>query len=247
MKNTKFSAIVLCSCLLAACGGGGGGGGTTSVATNVDAQGYWTGPTNSGYSVYLAVLENGESWGIYRSGSLIYGAVYGASTVNGGTITITGTNFDFQASTATAGTLSGPVVAKNTMNLSEIGSSLTASLTYDPTYDTPATSSVIAGTWSTTGRSASYSLIPATITIDGTGNFSLVQPNCTSIGTVVPRPGGKNIYNVNLSTTGSGCASGQSTLSGVLFVDTTVTPYQFVALTLTPSKNDGLIVLGSKQ
>jgi hypothetical protein len=90
-------------------------------------------------------------------------------------------------------------------------------------------------------------LIPGAITIDSTGRFVLNQTNCITTGSIVPRSGGKNIYNITLSSTGSGCAVGQGTLSGVTHIDTSVTPNKLLALSLTPSKSDGLIVIGTKQ
>ena len=235
--------IVTLSCgLLLACGGGGG---SSPAVTNTDAQGYWTGTSSAGYTVNTAVLDNGEVWGVYSSGSTIYGALYGTSSVGGSTITVTGTDFNFQTNTSSTGTLTGPVVAKSTMTLSGVNGSVR--LNYQTSYDTAATAAAIAGTWSIVGRSGSYTLIPATITVSSSGNFTLVQSACTSSGVVVPRPGGKNIYNVSLTASGSGCATGQSTLAGVLYIDTAVIPNKFLSLALTPSKNDGIIVIGTKQ
>ena len=243
MKNLFNLLTSLCIAItLAACGGGGGG--NSSATPNTDAQGFWTGTSSGGYTVTTAVLDNGEVWGIYSAGSTIYGALFGTSSVSGSTITVTGTDFDFLVNTATAGTLAGPVVAKSTMTLANAKGSVP--MIYRTSYDTPATSSAIAGTWSFVGRSGSYTLVPATITINSTGNFTLVQSTCTTSGAIVPRTGGKNVYNITLTLSGIGCAAGQSTLSGILIIDTTVTPNKFLSLALTPSKNDGLIVMGTK-
>ena len=70
MRALKLSALVM-PLVLTACGGGGGGGSTV----NADAQGYWSGPASTGYTVNAVVLETGETWGIYSSGSTIYGAL----------------------------------------------------------------------------------------------------------------------------------------------------------------------------
>lgn len=242
LKQIKFTLSCCTVALLAACGGGGG---SSPAVINVDAQGYWSGVASTGYKVTAAVLDNGEIYGIYTSGSTIYGALYGTSTVSGSTMTATGTDFNFLSNTASTSTLTGPVVAKSTLTLSNANGSLP--LTYQASYDTPATAAAIAGTWAFEGRSGSYTLAPGTVVINSTGNFSLVQSTCTSTGVVTPRPGGKNVYNVNLTASGSGCATGQSTLAGVLSVDTTVTPNKFLSLALTPSKSDGLIVIGTKQ
>ena len=131
--------------------------------------------------------------------------------------------------------------------MSLTGSGVTAALTYQSSYDTPATAAAVMGTWSFTGRSGSYSLIPGSVTIDGSGTFFLNQDDCMTTGSIVPRSGGKNIYNINLSSSGIGCAAGQSTLSGVTYLDTSVTPNKFLILALTTNKSDGLIVIGTKQ
>ena len=241
MKNTiKLTLAASAVAVLAACGGGGGGG-----TASVDPQGIWSGPASTGYTVNSVVLETGETWGFYTSGSTIYGALYGSAAVNGSSISINGTDFNFLNNSSSAGNLSGTVVAKTSMSLS--GTGVTVPLTYQSTYDTAATASGPIGTWSFIGRSGGYSLIPGSITIDGAGRFVLNQTNCVTTGSIVPRSGGKNIYNVNLSAVGIGCAAGQSTLSGVAFLNTAVTPNQFYSLALNSNKSDGLIVIGTKQ
>jgi hypothetical protein len=246
MKNTiKYTLAASAVALLVACGGGGGGGGSSSPAASADPQGIWTGPASTGYTVNAVVLETGETWGFYTSGSTIYGALYGSAAVNGSSISINGTDFNFLNNSSSAGNLTGTVVAKTSMSLS--GSNVTVPLTYDSSYDTAATSSGPTGTWSFIGRSGNYSLIPGSITIDGSGNFVLNQTNCVTNGSIVPRAGGKNIYNVSLSASGVGCAAGQSTLSGVAYLNTSVTPNQFYSLALNSNKSDGVIVIGTKQ
>lgn len=242
MKISQPIAGVFLAALLSACGGGGGGGATT---TNADPQGYWSGPTSTGYTANLAVLENGEIWGVYSSGSVIYVALYGTSSVSGNNIAATGTDFNFVTNTATPGTVTGTFTPKSSLSLKNANASL--ALVFQPSYDTPATSAAITGTWSFTGRSGSYTLMPGTITVNSAGNFTLNQSTCTTSGSIVPRLGGKNIYNVNLTASGSGCAVGQSSMSGIVYLDATVTPNKFLSLALTPNKNDGVIVIGTKQ
>jgi hypothetical protein len=240
--NFNKSLLALITASLTACGGGGGGG--SSVA-NADPQGFWSGLSPAGYTVNAVVLDGGETWGIYSSGSTVYGALYGAATTSGNTATITGTDFNFLTNTSAQGTLSGPITAKSSMSLSN--SSGTIPLTYSSSYETAATAAAVTGTWSYVGRSGGYTLVPANITINSSGVFTLSQTNCATSGSIVPRAGGKNVYNITLTSVGSGCAAGQSTLTGVTYLDTTVTPNKFLALALTPSKSDGLIVIGTKQ
>lgn len=224
--------------LLSACGGGGDGG------SNADPQGIWTGPATTGYTVNAALLDNGEIWGIYSSGGTIYGALFGNTSVSGNRITVSGTDFNFLSNSATAGTLTGSFSPKASMGLSS--PSVSVSLAYSATYETPATAAAIAGTWSFIGRSSDYELVPGSITVDGSGNFTLSQTNCTTSGSIVPRPGGKNIYNVTLTSSGSSCAVGTTSLAGIAYLDTSASPNRFLALGLTSAKDDGLIVIGTK-
>jgi len=240
MKNMiKKLLIVTTIGFLTACGGGG-----ENVA-NADPQGFWTGPASSGYTVNAAVLESGETWGVYSSGSTIYGALYGTTTTSGNTVSIRGTDFNFLTNSSSTGNLTGPITAKSSMSLS--GSGATVPLTYQSSYDTPATAEEVTGTWSFIGRSGLYTLEPSTITINNAGAFTLSQTGCVTTGSVIPRPGGKNVYNLTLSAIGVNCVAGQSVMSGVVYLDTTVTPNKFLSLALTPSKTDGLVVIGTKQ
>jgi hypothetical protein len=239
--NSKFALLPIVL-LLAACGGGGG---SSSNVTNADPQGYWIGPASTGYTVNAVVLDTGETWGVYSSGSLIYGALYGHTSVSGSNVTITGTDFNFLSNTSAPGTLVGTVTPRSSMSLS--GTGITLPLTYQTTYDTAASSTTATGTWSFTGRSGLYFLTPGTFTVDNTGHFTLNQTNCITTGSIIPRTGGKNVYNVSLASSGVGCAVGYNNLNGVAYIDTTVTPNKFISLALTTSQNDGLIVLGTKQ
>jgi hypothetical protein len=238
MKKSLLVSFSTVALFLSACGGGGD-------SSNVDPQGIWSGPASSGVVVNAVVLETGEVWGIYSSGSEIYGALYGSAVMNGSSISIAGTDFDFAANRATPGGLSGNVVAKSTMSLS--GNGITLPLTYQPSYDSSASTTAATGNWTFIGRSGSYTLTPGSFAFDRSGRFSLNQSNCLTTGSISPRPGGKNVFNLTLTTSGSGCASGLSSLSGVAYLDTSVTPNKFLALALTPTKSDGLIVIGTKQ
>lgn len=245
MRLHLLGSLLVVVGVLTACGGGGGGGGG---AANADPQGFWTGSTTSsvGSTVHVVVLDTGETWGVYSSGSTITGALYANATASGNTATITGSNFNFLTNSGLRGTLTGPIAAKSSMSLTD-GGSVTYSLTYSSTYETAASSAGVAGTWSYVGRSRGYSLIPANITIDPSGNFTLSQTNCATSGSIVPRTGGKNVYNITLTAVGSGCAAGQSTLTGVTYLDTSVTPNKFIALALNSNKDDGVVVIGTKQ
>ena len=233
-----FAAVSIV--LITACGGGSSGG-----TTNADAQGIWTGQASTGVTVNTVVLENGESWGIYSIGSTIYGALYGTASVSGNAITISGTDFNFPTNIATKGTFTGTVTAKSAMSLTSANSNV--ALSYLSQYDTAATAAAVTGNWSFIGRSGSYTLLPGSISVNSSGEFSLNQTNCVTSGSIVPRSSGKNVYNVTLISVGSSCAVGQSSMAGVAYLDTSVTPNRFLSLALNASKGDGVIVIGTKQ
>lgn len=224
--------------ILAGCGGGG------DDVESVDPQGLWSGTASTGYTVDVAVLDNNEVWGIYSSGGTVYGALYGTASTSGNSISVVGSQFDFLSESVASGTLKGKVSSKSSLSLSD--SDVSVSLSYQSIYDTPATAAAISGAWSFIGRSGSYDLVPGQIAIDDSGAFVLNQTNCVTTGSMTPRAGGKNVYNVTLTSVGVGCATGYSNINGVAYVDTNSTPNRFLALGLTPGKSDGLIVIGTK-
>ena len=120
IKQFKLAAGLATIATLVACGGGG-----DSSTANADPQGIWTGPASTGYTISAAVLENGETWGVYSSGSTIYGALYGTTTTNGNSVSIRGTDFNFLTNSSSVGNLTGPITAKSLMSLSSTGATVT--------------------------------------------------------------------------------------------------------------------------
>jgi len=236
--------LVLISVLLAGCGGGGSSGGGGS--TNADPQGIWSMKNSSGGpAVNLAILENGETWGIFFTAGKVGGAYYGTTTVSGSNASTTLTEFDFGIRTLPPATISGAITPKSSLTLS--GSSGSATFTYNSAYDNPAISTAIAGRWSIAGQNFSSGTIgPLSINVDSAGAFTVNETNCSIRGNIVPRPGGKSIYNVAVSFTGAGCGS-DIALSGVGTVDTSVSPNQFTSIVANPAKTGGVFFSGVKQ
>lgn len=234
---------------LSACGGGGGDSGTTAtpvtpVVVNT-AEGLWTGPASTGYTVNMAVLENGESWGVYTSGSTIYGALNGTANGTGTTFSGTGKDFNFLTGSVTAGALTGTVVQKSSISAST-NTGGTVSLTYDTAYDQPASLATLAGSYTYTGRTGAYILASNTLVISGTGTFTLSAAGCTTTGSLAPRASGKNIFNFTASFVGACALPTGTSVTGIAYLDTTTAPYRISALGLNAAKTDGIIVIGSK-
>jgi hypothetical protein len=239
MKNTiKLTLAASAVALLAACGGGGG----SSAPVAGTAEGFWEGTTSTGYNAAVAVLENGETWGLYTSGNTVYGALYGTSTGSGSTFSASGSDFNLLNWAVTSGSLNGTVVPQSTIRAVS-GGGTTVNLTYDSSYNTPATQAAITGTYTVRAISATGSADDVAMTISSTGVLSVPGVGCTASGTVVPRPSGKNVYNISVTFTGNNCALGNGgTASGIFILDGTLA----ISLALTPNKQDGFIAFGLK-
>lgn len=240
----KLLATVLASLTLVACGGGGGGDATATAS----AEGFWVGTTAKGSVVNLAILENGETWGLYGSSGSLTGAVYGNTSTNGTSLTGSGYGFDFVTRISGSGTYTGSVTTKGSISLNvSDGTKLTG--TYDASYDQPASVASVAGTyagWAVTGGIAPQA---TTVVVDANGNISssVVSGNlsCTTSGKATPRASGKNVYNVQMTFTGNYCALGNGTVvNGVATYN--AASHQLITMALNSAKSDGLIYLGTR-
>lgn len=258
---TKFFCGVsfLIVAFLTACGGGGGtgsatsGGGTSGVVVDPSvntSEGYWTGTSSTGTTINLAVLETGESFGIYTTtaGSNITGALYGQSSGLGTAFTGKGSDYNFATSVVTPGGFTGTVTAKNAINAASFAG-FNVNVKYNPDYDTPATLASAAGTYLIIGRSGRNIIIPNYITVNAQGVFTNLENGCTRTGTLAPRASGKNIYNLTVSVSGTSCTSFPSgtVLTGVMHLDKTSVPSRFYSLVLKSDKSDAMVIVGTKQ
>lgn len=245
----KYSVSILSIAFLFACGGGGGGGG--NVVVNVDPQGLWKGTNSSSQAtVNIAVLDNGEAWGIFSEGASLLGAIYGNATTNGNNISASGKAINFETLSSSSVNLTGTVAAKSTMTLATLGVSIP--LVYQPSYETAATANAISGTWSFDARlvrSGNVNTPPTeTITIDDAGAFSVGNSFCQISGSVTPQSGGKNIYSLTMSVTGLlDVCDVPSSMSGIVYIDTSVTPNKFFSLALSPNKDNAVFAIGQKE
>ena len=243
MNCRKHFALSLLAALLVGCGGGGGG----SAPVSGSAEGFWNGTATGGYTTSIAVLDNGETWGLYGSGGSLAGALYGQTVVNGTALSGTGTSFNFVTRTSGTGSYSGTVTAKSSLSLTSGATTFAAS--YDSTYDQAATLSALAGTYTGYALTGTIAAQTTTVTVTSGGliSSSYVSGNlsCSTSGTATPRAGGKNVYNVQLTFTGNYCALGNgTTVSGV---GTFNAPNkQVIVMTLNGGKTDGLMFVGQR-
>ena len=241
----KMLITVAAVSVLSACGGGGGGG--TPDATNT-AQGIWDGTVTGGFNASVAILENGETWGIYASGNSLVGAVYGQTTSTNTSLTGNVLSFDFVQRLSGTGTYTGNVTPKSTISfVANDGDRFTGS--YDAAYDQPASSANLAGSYTgfaVTGTTLNQSL-PITISANGVINGTVTSGNlsCAASGTATPRASGKNIFDIRLNFAGGFCDPAVGpTATGIAFYD--VTSRQVGVMVLNPAKTDGLVYIGTR-
>lgn len=236
----SLSLCAFASVVLTGCGGGGGGGATT----NASAEGFWSGPTSTGFTANLVILETGESWGIYTSGNTIFGALYGQTSTSGNNVSGSGTDFDLVNRTSTASSFSGSVSPKSSLSV-RTSSGTTFSGAYSAAYDTPASLAALAGTFTGTAVTANTKPTTVQVTVSASGAITLPATNgCSATGTATPRPTGKNVFNISVTFSGA-CALGSgTTTNGVGYYD--ASSKRLLGLALNTSKSDGFIFTAVK-
>jgi hypothetical protein len=260
-KRTLIPALLTLT-LLAACGGGGGGGGgggsvdqssaiggSTEIKGPQNAEGYWSGTAATGTSFHLAILENGESWGIYTStqGTFVSGALQGQTQTDGAEMTGSGRSYSFTTEGFSTGTLKAQVKPQSTLVTNSLAG-FSATLTYNAGYDARATLSDLTGRYLIFGRSDRDIIIPNHVDINMQGVFSNLENGCTRVGQLTPRASGKNIFNMTVTFSGACTSFANGTrLQGIAFLDKSVTPYRLRSLSLNAERSSGMVIIGTKQ
>lgn len=241
MKTMKTRmAAIAASAVLAACGGGGDEGPASPTA-----EGFWSGSTTTGVGVSLAILENGETWGVYTSGGGIAGALYGNTRSSGSSLNGSGSDFNIPSRTSAPATYSGTFSPKSSISVTTSGG-VSFTGTYGTAYDQPASLAAVAGSFSGVGVSGSSPVQGVSVTISPTGAITVpASLGCSASGSAVPRSSGKNIFNVSVTFSGSTCALGNgATATGVAYYDAAT--QDLLVLALNSAKTDGFIYIGSK-
>ncbi len=212
--------------LLSGCGGGGGGDPTGDAAriTQAAAEGVYRGHLNgsTSHDFQLLVLENDELWSIYGDDTpgrfVVRGFLQGAGLSHLGFFSADDTR-DFGTTPTVLGRfgasyqLHGMLVGGFTWPTGSVSYAGNAVDPSNPTadYDTPATLSDIAGSWSLTGPDGAVTAV----TIDATGAVQASSPGCTSSGAIAARASGKNVFDVSVTMGASPCASPGATFRGI--------------------------------
>ena len=239
--------------LLAACGGGGSS--DTSMST-ASAEGAYSGTiTGSGSAAAFeaVVLEDGELWTLYGNqvgGELfVLGFLQGLGTSSNGSFT-SATLRDFGTAPSIAASLSATYVPAASIagTLTEAGGSIALSGTAIPAanfnYNTPASSQSIAGSWQMSLSDGET--LPLTIAQNGTASGTS-SGGCSIIGTVTPRPSGKNVYNVALTFGPAPCVLANQAETGIAVYTTLSTgAHQLIAGAIDSTRSFGTIAFGTR-
>jgi len=208
--------------LLAACGGGGSPGSPDTIS----AEGFYAGSNLGGglaTSFELLVLEDDEFWmlrGVTSSGGFSpMGALFGQGTSSGGKFTSAAAHvLPVGSGYPATATLSAAYVPQVSIDGASVlfGTAFPFSGTAIgvPSYDyrAPARISTIQGVW----QLFDFDHFSYTMTIAADGSVTGTSfGNCPFSGTVTPRPSGKNVFNVDLTSVGSASCGSGSTVSGI--------------------------------
>ena len=245
----KYLTPLLFSFTLVACGGGEHEGGSsagvlTLTSATATAQGYWSGSNAAGQNVLLAILDNGEVWGVYTSNKLPVGGLQGSVAYAGNTLSGVGYDFNTALSSVSRTSYTGSFVASSTISVTTTaGSVLTAK--YDAGYDQSPSMANLAGTFTGGGVTGTGASPFSVITVSALGTITGTSAGCALAGTAVARPSGKNSFDVSLAFSGSACALGNgTTANGFAYYDATAR--QLISMSLNGAKTDGFIYSGTK-
>lgn len=219
-RTAWLGAALLAAAALTGCGGGGSQG--ASGSPTATAEGVYQGTTSTGLSFDALILGDGSVWSIYgnqfNGGLQVTGLFTGSGSSTSTTYLATTEDYPAPGSSAIAGTLDATYVAGSTLSgtITESGqtTSISGAVPVASTYDylTPATSTAVSGTWSGNLLDGET----ATISVSSSGSLSGTSSRgCTFTGSITPRPGGKNVYNVTLSFGGSPCFAAGTSANGI--------------------------------
>lgn len=242
--KVKLTALAVAA-LLAACGGGG----DSAPAGPSAAQGLWVGTTTTNRAVTGLVFSDGSYYVLYsRVGSptVIGGVVQGSSSAsNGSWSSIDARDFNIEGVGVLSASLAGTYTAKQSLAGTVTypgGSTSSFSGTYNASYETAATLSAVAGTY--TGSVAfSQGTQAATVSVAASGAVTALAGGCTATGAATPRTDG-NAYNVTLNFGPSPCFFPNQSFAGIAYFDAAAK--RLYAAAPNAARTDGVLFVGTK-
>jgi hypothetical protein len=229
---------------LTGCGGGGDGPISSTVAATYTAEGYWTGFTPAGWAFNLAVLETGETWALYFSGTTIFGAMAGKSTWTTTALSGSGTEFIFPTRSVVPSTHTGTYTRKANM-LFQTSGGASANTSYATLYDAPVNLSQVAGVFRGPTVTAKSNLLEQTLTVDTNGAINGGNVGCGITGVMLPRPSAKGVFNLFVTLAGQLCPLGiEGPMQGLAVYDPA--DRRLVMISVNSEKKDGFFYVGTR-
>ena len=244
-KLIPLALAVAAALSLTGCGGG---------EDETSSEGFYAGTlTSSSFNGFsMVVLEDGTFWNLYgqESGGVLAAAgfIQGTGSADDGTFTSANAR-DFGKLPATpltlnanynADAMSGSLVYSNGALQFNGGSVLTSLYNYD----IPASSAAVSGNWILTnfGGAATPMAISSNGILSGQD-----QTGCAYSGSIVPRPSGKNVFNVSISFGAAPCALPGQTLTGIgLLTEPLDTGTALTILTVDATRTYGFGAIGTR-
>lgn len=243
-RCTRAALAAVAVALAAGCGGGDDDEDYVAPVTPkvTGAEGFWIGTGSTGYDVALAILDDGETWGVYARNGVIVGAVHGTSTAANGRLQGSAAQFNLAENSVTSRAFEGTYATQKDIQVWFGFDAFTG--TYSAAYEQPASLAQLAGTYRGVGISAGAAQVAATLSVSATGVIaSEPMQGCTVQGTAAPRTGGKNLFDVRLSFAGDACTLGHgSVATGVAYQENG----RLLLIGLLPSQVRGFAFQGSK-
>lgn len=239
-KAVKLTITTALASALVACGGGGG-----DSTSSISAEGIWGGTTSGGALTALIVLEDGETWGAYGNDNVsspAAGVLQGQLSTSGNAVSGSLRDVSLLGIEPSSLSISGTTVPKSSLNLL-LGETTPLNMTYDASYDIPASLATMAGTYTGTALSSDGIDEGSIVVLTQGGAISTsssTATGCTGSGSVALRNSNKAVVNFSITFSGTGCLFPPGTvIQGVA----QVTGGDLVVIGLDDSKTQGLLFM----
>ena len=261
MKLSVVVAATFATLGLVACGGGGSGGESTPVTAPVPAPppataegvygGTLTGSTSPDFQ--LLVLENGDFYTLYGTNTsasfVVAGLIQGSGTSANNRFTSSNAA-DFGFSPAIPLTIDSTYASESKI-ISGTATSARNQVRFSGgpipnsqyVYESRAQLPAVAGNWSTTALDGSN----VQLAVSTSGTFTASSGGCTFSGTILPRPSGKNVFDVALRFGAAPCAlAGQSGAGLALVSPVSGGRAQLIVAATNTSRTSGTVIFGTR-
>lgn len=250
MKKTNILAGILCAVAVVGCGGGGDDVVPPAPAPALPlagTEGIWNATTSDQVNVLAAVLENGETWGLYTlSDGLVVGALQGAAKHSAeNNVSVSASFYDMISRKVVPRSYAGKYSVRDKIELTASNAvKLTGS--YNASYESPSALSEAVGVYSGVAVANLAPTQQSALTVSLGGLVSVAaNPGCTIRGAMTSRASGRNVFDVKLNFTGSTCPLKDGMVTQGVGLYNSVTQ-SFVLMSLDGTKVESYIYSGKK-